>query len=211
MNRVRKINIKNKEILFFGTVKGLVSERKLLRNIVDEFNPQLILLGISPEEMEGLKKYLIEPFTIDPDDYEVIYAKKLEHFGEVGLPVPTYLEAFTISKERGIEMLPLDIPDEDYSRMFVKKVNILHLLRFNMRKRKIWRMDFNAKTPEDFVLKWDREINKISSYRDIETEREHYMQERIRDNVENRDEKRILVVIELERFHGVLKNFLHTT
>ncbi len=206
MRRIRKFELENKEVLFFGTVKGLVSERKILRNIAEEFKPELILLGISPEEMVGLKNYLKKPFNIEPDDYEVIYAKKLENFGEVGLPVPTYLEAFLISKEMNIDMLPLDIPDEKYASIFTKNVNIFHLLIFNMRKRKIWRMDFNAKTPEDFVIKWDEVVNKLSSYRKVELERETYMGKKIKENIKMRNENKILVVIELERFRGVLKN-----
>ncbi len=211
MNRTRKIKLENKELLFFGTIKGLVSERKILRNIVEKFKPELILLGISPEEMGGLKNYLKKPFNIEPDDYEIIYGKKLESFGEVGLPVPTYLEAFAISKKMNIEMLPLDIPDEHYAKIFTKNVNIFHLLLFNLRKKKIWRMDFNAKTPEDFVIKWDEEVNKISSYRNVEIERERYMSKKIKEDIEKRDENKILVVIELERLQGVLKNLLQIT
>ena len=213
MNRKEKRIIQNKEIMFFGTVKGLVSERKLLKDIVEEFNPELILVGISPEELEGLKNYLKKPFTIEADDYENIKAKKLEKYGEVGLPVPTYLEAFAISTKNNVDIIPVDIPDDEYVSLFTNKVSFFNLLSFNMRKRKIWKMDFKADSPEEFVLKWDKEVNRINAYREIEKNREEYMSRKIIESIEKREEKRILVIVELERYQGVLENLnlLHTT
>jgi len=210
-SRIMRYSLDGKEMLFFGTIKGLVNERKVLRGLVEEFQPDIFLLGISPEQMDGLRSYLSEPFEIYPDDYEVIYAIKLEEFGEVGLPVPTYLEAFAISREKNIVMLPLDIPEKEYSDMFVKKVEFYHILWSNFRKKKLYRKKFEARTAEEFVMEWDREVNNLKPFREIERERERYMAQRIRDAVKNRKERKFLVIVELERLHGILKdlNLLH--
>ncbi len=213
MKRVLRHKIDGKEVLFFGTIKGLVSEREMLKDIFMEFSPELMLLGISPEQMDGLRKYLEEPFEIDPEDYEIIYGLKLEKYGEVGLPVPTYLEAFALSEEHGVPMEAIDMPEDEFSDLFVRKVDIFHIFRYNFRRRKLWRMDFQADTPEEFVLSWDREVNRIRVYREIEGERERYMSERIREIVGSTDLTKILVIVELERLEGVLQglNLLQTT
>ena len=212
IRRIFKQTFDGKEILFFGTIKGLVKERELLRELVIDFKPELLLLGISPEELKGLYSYLQDPFEIQPDGYEIIYGLKLKEFGEVGLPVPTYLEAFAISKENGIEMIPLDMPEELYSRIYLKKVEFYHLLLLNLRKKKIWKKKFDARTPEEFVLKWDKEVNKLKPFREIENEREKYMAKKIKELLKERKEKRLLAIIELERLYGVLDslNLLHT-
>ncbi|AGB05145.1 hypothetical protein AciM339_1283 [Aciduliprofundum sp. MAR08-339] len=213
MKRVYKFILESRELLFWGTIKGLVSEREKLRNLFTEFKPEVMFLGISPEEMKGLERYLKEPFDIEPEDYEVIYGLKLERYGEVGLPVPTYLEAFALSRKDGVDMIPIDMPDEEFSDLYVNTIDIFHLMHFNFRKRKIWRKKFEAETPEEFVLMWDKEVNKIPQYRKIENEREKYMSRRIKELLKERCEKKIMIIIELERLHGVLDNLnlLHTT
>lgn len=213
MKRVYKFNLEDKDILFFGTIKGLVSEREKLRDLFTEFKPEIMFIGISPEEMQGLERYLRKPFDIEPEDYEVIYGLKLEKYGEVGLPVPTYLEAFALSRKNRINMIPIDMPDEEFSDLYVNTIDIFHLMHFNFRKRKIWRKKFDAKTPEEFVLMWDREVNKIPQYRKIENEREKYMSKRIKELIKERSERKIMIIIELERLQGVLGNLnlLHTT
>ncbi len=213
MKRIFEFHIDGKDVLFFGTIKGLVSEREKLKNLFNDFSAEVMFLGISPEEFAGLRKYLKEPFEIDPEDYEVIYALKLEKYGEVGLPVPTYLEAFAISNSKGIELVPIDMPDDIFSDLFVKTIDFFHIMRFNFRKRKIWRKNFDAETPEEFVMLWDKEVNKIPQYRKIENEREKYMSEKIKGLLKEREEKKIMVILELERLYGVLENLnlLHIT
>ena len=61
----------NFEIIF--AIKGLVSEGNSVRDRLYEYIPQRIYIGISPEELEGLKKFIENPFTVPMGDYEVIY------------------------------------------------------------------------------------------------------------------------------------------
>lgn len=203
MSLLKEVSVNGREVVFFGTVKGLVSERAELRKAVDKHRPDFILVAMSPEEMLGLEKYLEEPFEIDPDDYSVIYAKKLERFGEVGLPVPTYLELFALMKERDFEVIPIDMPDEVYTEVFTRKIDVLKIIRHDMRKRKIWRMEFPAETPEEFAIQWDREVNRIREYMEVERERERYMAEKILQVLGER-EGRAMVIVEVERMDGII-------
>ncbi len=213
MRRVYEKNVNGKKLIIFGTIKGLSRERYIIRRLYELHNPDIILLAISPEELVGLEKYLEDPVEIEPDDYDTLYAYKLKQFGEVGLPIPTYLEAFALKKRHGVELMAIDIPDEDYTNLYLEKVNVLHLIRYNLRKKKVAKKTYSSKTSVEFVLKWDKEINKLRPYREIEIEREKYMANKIREILNERDEKTILAVVELERLHGVLENLnlLHTT
>ena len=204
MNRWKKFETDGVELMIFGTIRGLVSERAKVKNMVDDFSPDIVMVGISPEQWEGLKKYVEKPFKIDPDDYEIIYARKLERFGEVGLPVPTYLEILNLSKKYNLKIMPIDMDDEMYSELFTKKIDILKLIRFDMRKKKLYRMKFEAKTPEEFVIQWDREVNRIKEYREIEEERERFMYEKIMNTVRNSRGKKLMAIVELERFKGIV-------
>jgi hypothetical protein len=205
MKRGERLKIGDTELLIYGTIRGLVSEREKVRKIVESFSPNTILLGISPEQWEGLKKYVKKPFKIEPNDYEIIYALKLEKFGEVGLPVQTYLEILSISKKYNLSIVPIDMDDELYSNLFTKKIDILKLIRFDMRKRKLYKMNFEASTPEEFVILWDKEVNKIREYREIEEEREKFMSDKIIEIAKNVNGKRVMAIVEFERFEGIIK------
>ena len=203
--RCTKLKVGDVELLIFGTIRGLLSEREEVKKVVEDFSPDIILLGISPEQWEGLKKYVKKPFKIEPNDYEIIYALKLEKFGEVGLPVPTYLEILSISKKYNLDIVPIDMDDNSYSELFTKKIDIIKLIRFNMRKRKLYKMIFDASSPEEFVIQWDREVNSIKEYREIEDEREKFMYKKIMELAKDGYRKRIMVIVEFERYGGIVK------
>ncbi len=206
MKRIAHLRIDGNELLAFGTIKGLVSERDKVRELIKSFNPDMVLVGVSPEQWVGLENYVKKPFKIEPDDYEVIYAMKLERFGEVGLPVPTYLEILKLSQNYGFQIIPVDMDDETYSELFTRKIDIIKLIHFDMRKRKLYKMVFDVSTPEEFVIKWDREVNKIKEYQEIEEERERFMSNEIIRIAQGVNGKRIMIVVELERYQGILKN-----
>jgi hypothetical protein len=103
-------------------------------------------------------------------------------------------------------MVPVDMPDAIYSELYSKKLDLLKIMRYDMRKRKIWKMDFGARTPEEFVLAWDKEVNRIREFMEIERERERYMATKISSVIEKRKPSRAMVIVELERMDGIIKN-----
>jgi len=49
------INLGNVEIRILSTVKGLVSESKIVETEIDSFDPDLVALGMGPEEINGTR------------------------------------------------------------------------------------------------------------------------------------------------------------
>ena len=51
------INLENVEIRILSTVKGLVSESKVVETEIDSFDPDLVALGMGPEEINGTREW----------------------------------------------------------------------------------------------------------------------------------------------------------
>ena len=56
------ITLGNSEIRILSTVKGLVSESDIVESEIESFNPDLIALGIGPEEVNGTREWDGEPY-----------------------------------------------------------------------------------------------------------------------------------------------------
>ena len=56
------ITLENTEIRILSTVKGLVSESKIVEKEIDSFVPDLVALGMGPEEINGTREWDGEPY-----------------------------------------------------------------------------------------------------------------------------------------------------
>ena len=81
------ITLKNTEIRILSTVKGLVSESKIVENEIDSFNPDLVVLGMGPEEVNGTREWDGEPY--DMSGWDEIYGLSLRKIvGDKGVKLP---------------------------------------------------------------------------------------------------------------------------
>ncbi len=230
--------VEDTEITVVGTVRGLVSEGPRLRKIINEVDPDLVALQISPEELKGLHA-LIEGWKpgfdmewgdeeADEDDeeeeyyedeeeydleehlddsmsnYERIYSDKLSRFGRVKLPPPDLMVALRLARKKGIPARAVDMNEVDYADMYVDAVRASDLIRHSVRQKRLRRKRFQAETPEDFVIEWDRTVNKVKGYANLEKRREHYVAHKLKQL--SGGYKRIMVVVELQRAEGILKH-----
>ncbi len=202
MEKIVELNLNGINYTIYGTVRGLKSESMDVESIISEKNFDLIMLGISKEDLEGLKKYIQEPFEVDLSDYEIMYGMKLKEFGEVKMPVPSFTTALRIAIERNIPVEAIDMDEKEFSDLYVKEITTFQLLRHSLRKGKLWDMNFKAKSAEEFSLLWDREINKLKGFRNMEEKREKYMARKI---VENERGKNVFVIVDYPRLDGILK------
>ncbi len=201
--RTITLRAEGREYLIMGVVKGLKPEYDAVLSALKEFSPDLACVGISPEEVEGLRCYLEEPFEYDVSDYEVIYAKHLSIFGEIFLPPPAYVAAVRYALENNIPVVPLDMDDEKYANAYVAAVSGWDLIRHSLRKRRLYRKKFRATTPEEMAILLDREIRKVRGYDMLEKTREKHMANHLLE-VEG---ERVAAVVEVERFDGIVKVF----
>ena len=204
MEKSLNLKLNGKDYLIYGTVRGMLSEEKDIEKIFIEFKPDLIMVGISKEDLEGLFEFIKNPFMVDISDYEIIWGLNLQRFGK--LPVPSYLKAVEMSLKENVRIVAIDLDEKEYSELYTNKISTFMLIRHSLRKKKLYRKRFSAKTPEEFSLQWDNEINRISGFREIEDEREAHMARMISGN---REGERVFVVVDYERMEGILKRIVY--
>ncbi|MGP6207424.1 hypothetical protein ACNF42_05280 [Cuniculiplasma sp. SKW3] len=187
---------KNFEILF--AIKGLVSEGEKVKDQLYEYIPQLIYIGISPEELEGLKKFIENPFTVPMGDYEVIYGTILSKFGEVEIPPPIYTQAVTYGMNRNVPMKGIDLDEDSFGDVYGENFRIRDLVRYIRKKRRMMRREFNLNSPEEFVIDWKNEIETNPGLKKMEESRSAQICSEIRKAVEENKEVRRIAIIEYE-------------
>ncbi len=200
--RSHVINVKGCNVTLLGTVKGLSSERDLIRSTVKMVDPDKICLHISREEMEGLVAVVDgEVENTYLSSYERVYAKKLSVFGEVQVPPPSIVEALIISREIGVDCIAIDLDEECYSSRYTELIGPLTMINQSLRLKRVNRRKFKADTVEEFVKEWDGVVNRARGFRKLEELREKHMASEIASNCKEDD--RLLCVLELERVEGV--------
>jgi len=169
------ITVKGSKIHFVDVVRGLKSEADRVKLAIQEVKPDLIAMSVSKEEIEGLRDYIKEPYEVEMSRYEELYSKKLARFGDVFLPPPCFLAGLEEAENRRIELVGVDMDDETHTTAYCALVSgselFRHTTRFNLMKLK----SFRADTPADFVRIWDRKVNNLHGFRELEKERERFM------------------------------------
>ncbi|WP_337860276.1 hypothetical protein [Ferroplasma sp.] len=195
----------NDGFYLFGGVKGLVRDGDDLRKELLEIRPDIIFISISPEQVEGMKDFIEDPFELDMSDYEIMYGINLAKYGEVMTPSPVYIEATKYCKENGIEMIGLDMEEGDYQNIYSKYVKTTDLLRHSLRKKRIMKIKFNAETPEEFVKTWNSSVD-LKSFKKVNAARENYMSQRIDDLYEQYKGKKIVCIVDYDYYNNILKH-----
>lgn len=183
----------------FAGIKGLISDGDKLRDALKVHTPDQLSVSLSPEEVEGMKAFLDDPFEMNLSDFEIVYGLRLSVYGEVMTPSPCYIEIIKYAKENDIPVEPLDLNEYDFSRTYTKHVKTFTLIRHSMRKKKIMKMDLGDTSAEDFVYKWNAEVNRINGIGRVEKIRSEYVAQSLLQ--ENLKGKRHFTYIDLEFLH----------
>ncbi len=187
--------------LLIGAIKGLVSEGETVRMEIEHFDGDMAAISISPEELRGLRQYLREgEFEVPLYGYEEAYLENLSNFGAVKAPAPCYVEAVRTTEKIGIPLVPLDMDDESFADTYIEHVSKREFIAHMLRERKMERKAFRVEGVEDYVLKWDRYINRIKGLRAVEDAREEHMAKKL---AKISGKGRVIAVIDFERFEGV--------
>ena len=165
-------------IVGFG-IKGLVSDGNAVREKLNEFKPEAIFMGISPEEVEGLKNFIDDPFEIDMSDYELIYGTLLSKFGAVEVPPPIFTQTVIYAKENDIPVNGLDVDEETFGTRYEEEYTVSQMVGYITKKRKLKKRNFDMETPEKFVMQWKHEIDKTRAMRNMEKMREEAISENL--------------------------------
>ena len=204
---MKVIKIGERFIYLLGTVQGLVEEKEKVRKAYFISKADAIAVAISKEMIKGLQDVIEKRIDkVFVSNINEIFAKKLTVFGEVQLPPPSLVEAYQISKDYNIPIIPIDMSEEEYQESFIKAISGFDYFRHIWRIGRLKKKKFKCKTPQEFVLAWDRYMRKIKGFMVLEWNREIYMAEKLREL--SKEHKKILAVVEYEREEGIAKKIV---
>ena len=195
-----EIEIEGSKIIFLPVIHGLKEEGVRVEEAIKKFKPECIAIGISKEDIEAIKNYTNSMEM--PPQYEY-YLFFLSNYGKVAVPPPDIKKAYELAMENKIEIAPIDVDDDEYADLLIKNVSIISLIRQGRKIKKLSKKSFKARNAREFVFEWDGYMTSIKSFKKIEEARERKMAENL--NNLTKKCKKILAIIPLERYEGVIK------
>jgi len=198
------IDVSGSKVYVLGVVRGLKSEAERVSKAFAEFKPDLVAMSISKEEVAGLRDYIKDPYEVEMSRYEELYAKNLAKFGDVFLPPPCFLAGLEEGDKAGVEVVGIDMDEDTHSAAYCALVSGGELFRHSTRYKFLRMRGYKAETPEEFAKEWDRRVNNLKGFRELEREREQFMGKELR-KLSTGKNIRILSIIDFERAEGVKK------
>lgn len=193
-----------RRVRLFSGVKGLVSHGDELKSLLSVMNPEIILVTISPAEVEGLTAFLKDPFEMNLSDYEIIYGIRLRKYGEVMTPPPIYVEAVSYSSRQEGSIVGIDMDDESYSKAYTDNVGAFDLVRDSIRKKRVLNADYHDSNEYEFSEAWAERQRKPAGRRRLEEARQKYINGKISEFLENGYRANHLIVSDHEFFRGIV-------
>ncbi len=191
-------------ILLLASVRGLVSEALEIGPALDAFAPEVVGLGVSPEELKALVEYFVLPEgepLVPLTTNEVNEVRGLSRFGEVQVPNPTNVETLRWGRARQIPVAPLDPSEERSAELFSEHIGYVELVRRTVRERRLSRSPPAPSSADVFAVQWDRTVGKGRGSRRLAAARDAYLAQEVARLTRGRG--RVAVVVERERFDGV--------
>jgi len=190
------------KVYLLPVIHGLKGEEEKVRKAFEEVKPDCVAIGIPPEDieiMENMDEKNEEEFEMSLQ-YQY-YLFHLSKYGEISLPPLDIKVAYEMAKASGVPFKAIDIDDEEYAELLVDNVSIFSLIRHSAKIRRMGKKKFKAKSAEEFVKEWNREILSIKAFRRLEEIRDDRMVKKIIELC-NRYRK-VLAIIPLEKYDSI--------
>jgi len=190
------INLGNSVIRILSTVKGLVLESDIVESEIESFDPDLVALGIGPEEVNGTREWDGEPY--DMSGWDEIYGLSLRKIvGDKGvkLPPPSFSTAIKVSDSKKIDVIGIDMDEESFTEAYTKNISTWQLFKRGRLEKSMSKAGIEGNTPEEIALNMESSIRELSGFANLERERVKTMAENLRVQSETR--KKILSIIEI--------------
>ncbi|MBQ8179023.1 MAG: hypothetical protein IJ026_01055 [Candidatus Methanomethylophilaceae archaeon] len=183
-------------------VNGLVSEAERIRDLMGDHESYGASLGIEGIQAIRNRANYDDPFEVS--ELDLVYAQHMSAFGQVEMPSPVMCAFVDMCRERGKNVIALDMNDEDFTEMYCNTVRTFDYVNEHRVAKKGLKRTFKKESPEGFALEWDEYVNSVKSYRMVSMKREEHIANQIRDVAKYRRDH--LAVIEVERVDGVLSH-----
>ena len=189
------IVIGDTQIRLLSTIKGLVSEAEIVESEIKSFSPELVVLSIGPEEIDGTRKWDGEPY--DMSGWDEIYGLSLRKvIGDDGvkLPPPSFSKAIEISDSKNIDIIGIDMDEESFTESYTSNVSTWQLYKRGRLEKYLVKKGVEGKTPEDIVTNMEHSIREIKGFAKLEDDRIQKMYENIKSNL---GKSKILAIVEI--------------
>tara|TARA_B100000902_G_scaffold395111_1_gene452967 strand:- start:2862 stop:3482 length:621 start_codon:yes stop_codon:yes gene_type:complete len=193
---LQTITLGDAEIRILSTVKGLVSESKIIEKEIDSFNPDLVALGMGPEEVNGTREWDGEPY--DMSGWDEIYGLSLRKIvGDKGvkLPPPSFSTAIKISDSKEISVIGIDMDEVSFTEAYTKNISTWQLFKRGRLEKSMLKAGIEGKTPEEIALNMESSIRQLSGFATLEMERVKTMANNL--HAQSKTCKKILAIIEI--------------
>ena len=191
------------QICILSTIKGLVSEAKTVESTIESFEPDLVVLSLGPEEIDGTRKWDGQPY--DMSGWDEIYGLSLRKVvGDDGikLPPPSFSKAIEVSDLKGIEVIGIDMDEESFTKSYTSNVSTWQLYKRGRLEKYMVKNGIKGDTPEEIVINMESSIREIKGFAKLEQDRVQAMAENIKLNLDN---DKILAIIELPNVSSLIK------
>ena len=191
------------QICILSTVKGLVSEAKTVESAIESFEPDLVVLSLGPDEIDGTRKWDGQPY--DMSGWDEIYGLSLRKVvGDDGikLPPPSFSKAIEISDLRGIDVIGIDMDEESFTKSYTSNVSTWQLYKRGRLEKYMVKNGIKGETPEEIVNNMESSIREIQGFAKLEEDRVQAMAKNIKLNS---DKDKILAIIELPNVSSLIK------
>ena len=204
------ISMGNCQIRFLSTVKGLVSESKIVETEINSFDPDLVALGMGPEEINGTREWDGEPY--DMSGWDEIYGLSLRKLvGDKGvkLPPPSFSTAIKISDSKEIDVIGIDMDELSFTEAYTKNISAWQLFKRGRLEKSMSKAGIEGKTPEDIALNMESSIRELSGFAKLESERVKTMADNLRMQITERD--KILSIVEISNVSDLIEELKQET
>lgn len=190
-------------IFVLPVIRGLLSEAEEVERAIEETKPDALGICISKEELKTLGT-LGDQEAEPSSAHEEAYMKGLQKFGDVRKPPPCYSECIAVARRLRVPCMAVDMNEHLYTEAYCNFVSVVDVMKQTRDSRVLPGKEFKAQSPGDFVMEFDAYVNRHRGFERLEQERERYIALRLSKMAG--EWNRILALIEIERFKGVLEN-----
>ena len=197
------VTVGNTQIRILPTVKGLVSEAKLVEDEINSFEPNLVALSVGPEEIDGTRKWDGQPY--DMSGWDEIYGlslRKLVGDDGVKLPPPSFTKAIKISDSKNIEVIGIDMDEESFTQSYTSNVSTWQLYRRGRLEKRMVKNGIEGNNPEEMAINMEKSIREIQGFAKLENDRVQTMYDNLKSNL---DRSKIMAIIEVSNVESLIK------
>ncbi len=202
-----EIEVRVGNALLLGTIPGFEPDGKRVEHAFTKTGPRAVVLGIPPEDLEGLAALATEPSLVkelpEAPELDQVLFKHLEPFGTCTIPSPDLSVAYGLAMEANVPLSAADLDDETHTRLYTHKVGFMGVVKSNrLQKRLLKQAPPAGSDAYEVATWWDDALNDLKPLKAIEKAREEAMASGIQEAVAAADGA-VLAIVPVPRLAGV--------